>query len=78
MSKSKRNARGGGAITKRKDGRWAGRYTVILPNGQHKVHSVYGKTQSEAREKLAQCIAQRDRGEITMRSDMTVEKFYDI
>lgn len=78
MSKSKRNARGGGSITKRKDGRWAGRYTVILPNGQHKVRSVYGKTQSEAREKLAQCIAQRDRGEITMGSDMTVEKFYGI
>ena len=78
MSKSKRNARGGGSITKRKDGRWAGRYTVILPNGQHRVRSVYGKTQSEAREKLAQCIAQRDRGEITMGSDMTVERFYNI
>lgn len=78
MSKSKRNARGGGSITKRKDGRWAGRYTVMLPNGQHKVRSVYGKTQSETREKLAQCIAQRDRGEITMGSDMTVERFYNI
>lgn len=78
MGKTKRNARGGGSISKRKDGRWCGRYTVVLPNGQHKVRSVYGKTQSEAREKLAQCIARRDRGEITMGTGMTVEKFYEI
>lgn len=78
MSGSKRNARGSGSIGKRKDGRWSGRYVVKLPNGQRKVKAVYGKTQGEVREKLAQCIARRDKGEIMDSNGLTVEKFYNI
>ena len=74
----KRGARGDGSICHRKDGRWAGRYTIILPTGQHKVKVVYGKTQKEAREKLTQAKARRDRGELIDGKGMTVEKFYNI
>lgn len=78
MSKSKRGARGSGSVTKRKDGRWVGRYTVVLPNGQHKVRVVYGETQGETRKKLTQCVARRDRGDITNSNGMTVQEFYRV
>lgn len=78
MGKKKRGTRGAGSITRRKDGRWVGRYTVELPNGQHEVRAIYGKTQGEVREELVQCIARRDRGEIMSSNSMTVERFYTI
>ena len=77
-SVNKRGARGSGSTTKRKDGRWMGRYTVTLPNGQHKVMAVYGKTQGEVGRKLTQCIARRDRGEIANGGGLTVGDFYKI
>lgn len=78
MGKTKRGPRGSGSISKRKDGRWAARYTVVLPTGEHKVmQDICCKTQEEARKQLAQRIAQRDRGEITMGAGITVEKFYE-
>lgn len=74
----KRRARGSGSITKRKDGRWVGRYTVVLPTGEHRVQSVYGRTQDEARKKLTQSTAMRDRGEVANGRGLTVEDFYRI
>ena len=78
MPSNRRGARGSGSISKRSDGRWMGRYTVILPNGQHKVMAVYGKTQSETREKLAQCVARRDRREVANSGGLTFGDFYRI
>lgn len=46
-------ARKGINIYKRKDGRWEGRYRVFLNEiDNYKYYSVYGKTYTEAREKL--------------------------
>lgn len=43
----------GDNIRKRKDGRWEGRYKVgVLPSGQTKYRSVYGKTYSDVKLKL--------------------------
>lgn len=43
----------GDNIRKRKDGRWEGRYKVgVLPSGQIKYRSVYGKTYSDVKLKL--------------------------
>ena len=44
-----KRANGEGTIRKRSDGRWEARYLNPVDNKQH---SVYGKTQKEAREKL--------------------------
>ena len=54
--KSIRNAQGGGTIRQRKDGRWEARYTVGRDPGTGKQvqRSVYGSTQKEVRQKLAQ------------------------
>ena len=78
MARKKRGVKGNGSVSHRKDGRWMGRYTVVLPNGKHDVKAVYGDTQEEARKLLAQAIARRDRGEIVNNCGMTIEKFYNI
>lgn len=55
-----RNAKGGGSIRKRPDGRWEARYTTGRDAGTGKQvqKSVYGKTQTEVRKKLqAACVA---------------------
>ena len=44
--------RRGDNIRKRTDGRWEGRYQVILEDGQKRYISVYGKSYSEVKEKL--------------------------
>ena len=47
-------------IHKRKDGRWEGRYKVgVLPSGYARYASVYGKTYTDAKEKLYAAIALR-------------------
>ena len=62
--KSTRNAQGAGSLRQRADGTWEARYTVGRDPGTGKQirKSVYGKTQKEARQKLAQAIAAIDRG----------------
>ena len=57
--KSTRNAQGGGTIRQRPDGRWEARYTVGRDPGIGKQiqRSVYGSTQKEVRQKLAQITA---------------------
>ena len=47
-----RNANGQGHIRKRSDGLWEGQYSTLDSNGKRIRHSVYGKTQKEATQKL--------------------------
>ena len=59
MAKSSRAANGAGSIRKRPDGKWEARYTVGNDPGTGKQvrRSVYGKTQAEARKKMAAAVA---------------------
>src|SRR5829696_6470927 len=50
-----------GSISRRKDGRWIGRYTVHTADGP-KQRAVYGMTRAEAAEKLTKAMANRDGG----------------
>ncbi len=52
---------GEGSISKRKDGRWWGRYTVQTANGS-KQKAVYGKTRADVAEKLTRAMSDRDGG----------------
>ena len=63
-AKTTRNAKGGGTIRKRSDGRWEARYTIGIDpkTGKQVQKSVYGKTQKEARRKLNQITAAIDEG----------------
>jgi len=58
---AKRRGNGEGSISKRKDGRWWGRYTAYTANGP-KQRAVYGKTRSEVAEKLTKAMSDRDGG----------------
>lgn len=49
-------SRRGDNIRKRTDGRWEGRYRTISENGEIRYRSVYGKSYSEVKEKLADTI----------------------
>ena len=59
----KKRANGEGSLRKRKDGRWEGRYTAGNDPATGKpIHkSVLAKTQSEAKEKLKQAIAEAEK-----------------
>ncbi len=72
--KSSRNAQGGGSIRQRPDGRWEGRYTAGRDPGTGKQvqRSVYGATQKEVRQKLAQITAAIDRGTYQAPNRITV------
>lgn len=58
---AKKRGNGEGSISKRKDGRYRGRYTVHTANGP-KQKAVYGKTRAEAAEKLTKAMSDRDGG----------------
>ena len=62
--KSTKNARGGGTIRKRSDGRWEGRYSVGFDTrtGKQIQRSIYGTSQKEVREKLTRVTAEIDDG----------------
>lgn len=72
--KATRNAQGGGTIRQRKDGRWEARYTVGRDpgTGRQIQRSVYGSTQKEVRQKLAQAVAALDRGVYQAPNKITV------
>ena len=72
--KSTRNAQGGGTIRQRPDGRWEARYTVGRDPGigKHIQRSVYGSTQKEVRQKLAQITAAIDKGTYQTPNKITV------
>ncbi len=78
--KSTRNAQGSGTIRQRPDGRWEARFTVGRDPGTGKQiqRSVYGSTQREVRQKLAQAVAAIDNGTYTAPSKMTVGQWLDI
>lgn len=63
----KKRANGEGSIRKRKDGRWEGRYTAGCdPTTGKPIHkSVLAKTQSEAKEKLKQAIAEAEKPDMS-------------
>ena len=56
-----RQGNGTGGVTRRKDGSWMARYTVQTPTGR-KRKVIYAKGYEEARRKLAEALADRDRG----------------
>ncbi|MDE6591385.1 MAG: site-specific integrase [Oscillospiraceae bacterium] len=78
--KSTRNAQGSGTIRQRPDGRWEARYTVGRDPGTGKQiqRSIYGSTQKEVRQKLAQAVTAIDDGTYTAPSKMTVGQWLDI
>lgn len=63
-TKASKNAKGGGTIRKRSDGRWEARYTLGIDpkTGKQIQKSVYGKTQKEVRQKLTAITAEIDDG----------------
>lgn len=81
MSKSNnKNAKGGGTIRQRPDGRWEARYTVGRDPGTGKQiqHSVYGRTQAEVRKKLSQISTEIDNGVYKDPLKITVGEWLDI
>ncbi len=64
-----------GSISKRKDGRWYGRYTVQTPDGP-KQRSVYGRTREEVAEKLADAISDSNKG-LVFDATTTLNEYLD-
>lgn len=73
MAKQRR-ANGEGGITRRKDGSWMARYTVQTPSGR-KRKVIYAGSQAEARRKIIEAIADRDRGLTHDSGNVTVEEY---
>lgn len=74
---AKKSAKGGGTIRQRSDGRWEARYTVGRDPGTGKQiqRSVYGATQKEVRQKLAQVVAALDNGTYQAPNKITVAEW---
>ncbi|PZT77540.1 MULTISPECIES: tyrosine-type recombinase/integrase [unclassified Streptomyces] len=60
--RKKARANGGGTVYQRKDGRWEAAGYVLAANGTRKRVRVYGSTRREAADKLAEKIADSNRG----------------
>ena len=77
--KSTRNAQGGGTIRQRANGLWEARYTVGRDPGTGKQiqRSIYGSTQKEVRQKLAQITASIDKGTYQTPNKITVSAWMD-
>lgn len=75
--KATRNAQGSGTIRQRPDGRWEARFTVGRDPGTGKQiqRSVYGATQKEVRQKLAQAVADLDNGIYQTPNKITVSEW---
>lgn len=72
MSTRRRRPAGQGAVIHRLDGRYEGRYSVVI-DGRRVQRSVYGKLEKEAVAKLAAALGQRDIGEVQpKRAGLTV------
>lgn len=64
---TKRRTKGDGSLFQRaSDGQWVGRFVVTLPDGRKARKSIYGRTQKEARIKLAHAMRERDQGTLVM------------
>ena len=69
-----RRANGEGGVSRRKDGSWMARYTVQTATGR-KRKVIYAKSQAEARRKLTEAIADRDRGLTYDSKGITLEEY---
>src|SRR5215204_6935244 len=65
-----------GSISRRKDGRWMGRYTVHTAEGP-KQRAVYGRTRVEASQKLTKAMADRDGGLTFDAGSLTLGEYLD-
>lgn len=74
---AKRRTKGDGALFQRSsDGRWVGRFVVTLPDGRKTTKTIYGRTQKEARIKLATAMRERDQGTLVI-THVTVAAWLD-
>ena len=72
-----RRANGEGSIWRRTDGRWVGAtYAATNRGGRKRVH-VYGKTRSQAREKLTELQRELDRGVRVPVENWTVQQYLE-
>ncbi len=69
-----KRANGEGSITRYKDGRWCGRYTIHTADGP-KRKAVYGKTRAEVRIKLTKAMADRDSGLVFDAKNQTLGEY---
>lgn len=69
----KKRGNGEGGISRRKDGRWEGRYTDA--SGKHR--SVYGATRKEVAGKLVEALAHKDDAPAFVPADITVREFLE-
>lgn len=78
MAKAKKGAKGGGTIRQRPNGRWEARFTVGRDPGTGKQiqRSIYGTTQKEVRQKLAQLTAAIDSGTYQAVNKTTVSAWF--
>ncbi|MDO4269364.1 MAG: N-terminal phage integrase SAM-like domain-containing protein [Eubacteriales bacterium] len=77
LAQKKKREAGSGTITKRKDGRWEGRYTSGVDPASGKLihHSVYGKTQKEVSAKLRAVTSEIDSGDFIEPARFTVAEW---
>jgi integrase len=73
---SKRRGNNEGSISRRKDGRWMGRYTIHTAEGP-KQRAVYGRTRAEAAEKLTRAMADRDGGIVYDAGKLVLGEYLD-
>src|SRR5918997_430535 len=73
---ARRRGNGEGTITRRKDGRWEGRYYDPTENGT-KRKMLYGKTQAEVRDRLTKALANRIDGIVYDDENMAVGEYLD-
>jgi integrase len=71
---TRRRGNNEGSISRRKDGRWMGRYSVHTAEGP-KQRAVYGKTRVEVAEKLTKAMADRDGGITYDAGKLTVSEY---
>ena len=72
-----RRGNGEGTITRRKDGRWEGRYYVPTETGR-KRKVIYGKTRAEVSDKLTKALSDRADGIVYNDENMTIGEYLDV
>jgi len=75
MASSKRRTKGEGSIVQRPDGRWMGRYTVILSDGTKKSQCIYNKDRKVVVEKMREEMAGADKGTPVLRDKRTTGEY---
>jgi integrase len=72
-----RRGNGEGTFTRRKDGRWGGRYYVSTVDGP-KRKMIYGKTRAEVSAKLTKALSDRTDGIVYDDENMTIGEYLDV